>query len=82
MNNFQNLEAEITLIGSIMLRNNIMAEADILLEPEDFAIKANGEIFKTMLAMYKKGIGIDQITVASQMDPETLKAIGGKAYLY
>ena len=81
MDNFFNREAEITLIGTILKKNDVIAEAGTILNPDDFSTKANELIFAEMLEMYKKKIGIDMLTVASHMSPDTLRAIGGIAYL-
>lgn len=81
MNNFHNHEAEITLIGTILRREDVIAEAGAILKPDDFSINANGVIFSEMLEMYQKKIKIDILTVASHMSPETLKAIGGIQYI-
>ena len=81
MNNFYNHEAEITLIGTILRKEDVIAEAGAILRPDDFYINANGVIFMKMLEMYQKKIKIDILTVASHMSPETLKAIGGIQYI-
>lgn len=81
MDNYHNPEAEMILMGSILKRSDIMAEADTMLRPDDFSIKAIEMIFSEMLQMYKQGIGLDPITVASHMKPEELKAIGGLTFL-
>lgn len=81
MDNFSNIESEQVLIGSILKRNDILAEAGAVLKPADFFSKANETVFKIMLQMYQGGIGIDPITVATQMSAEELKAVGGITYL-
>lgn len=81
MDNYHNPEAELILIGSILKRNDIMAEADTMLRPDDFSIKANEIIYAEMMQMYKQGIGLDPITVASYLKPEELAIIGGLTYL-
>ena len=62
MNNFYNHEAEITLIGTILRREDVIAEAGAILKPDDFSINANGVIFGEMLEMYQKKIKIDILT--------------------
>ena len=81
MDNFHNKEAEITLIGTILKKNDVIAEAGTILNPDDFCVKANELIFAEMVEMYQKKIGIDMLTVASHMAPDTLRAIGGISYL-
>lgn len=81
MDNFYNHEAEITLIGTILKKNDVIAEAGTILNPDDFSAKANELIFAEMLEMYQKRIGIDMLTVASHMSPDTLRAVGGISYL-
>lgn len=81
MDNFYNSEAEITLIGTILKKNDVIAEAGTILNPDDFSAKANELIFAEMLEMYQKRIGIDMLTVASHMSPDALRAVGGISYL-
>ena len=81
MDNFHNTEAEITLIGTILKKNDVIAEAGTILNPDDFFVRANELIFAEMVEMYQKKIGIDMLTVASHMAPDTLRAIGGISYL-
>ena len=81
MNNFFNHESEITLLGCILKQNDIMAEANSFLMPDDFSSKQNEIIFDEMLDMYKKRIGIDVVTLASHMTPEKLQSVGGMNYI-
>lgn len=81
MDNFHNKDAEITLIGTILKKNDVIAEAGTILNPDDFFVRANELIFAEMVEMYQKKIGIDMLTVASHMAPDTLRAIGGISYL-
>ena len=81
MDNFHNTEAEITLIGTILKKNDVIAEAGTILNPDDFFVRANELIFAEMVEMYQKKIGIAMLTVASHMAPDTLRAIGGISYL-
>ncbi len=81
MDNFSNHEAELVLIGSILKQNDIIAEAGAVLNPDDFSSTINKAIFDEMMTMYREGVRLDYVTIASHMKPETLKAVGGIAYL-
>ena len=81
MNNYENKEAELSLIGIILRKNDILAEADSTLSPEDFFVKQHEIIFSEMLEMYKHRVGIDPVTLASHMSADKLQSVGGLRYL-
>ena len=81
MNNYENKEAELSLIGIILRKNDILAEADSILSPEDFFVKQHEIIFSEMLEMYKHRVGIDPVTLASHMSVDKLQSVGGLRYL-
>lgn len=81
MNNYTNEEAELSLIGIILQKNDILAEANAILVPGDFHVKQNETIFAEMIEMYRHRVGIDAITLGSHMGGEKLKSIGGISYL-
>ncbi|MBI4992148.1 MAG: replicative DNA helicase [Candidatus Harrisonbacteria bacterium] len=78
----QNLEAEQSVLGALMLdKNSIINVADILL-PEDFYKPAHAKIYETVLNLYEKREPIDILSVTAKLKNENvLKEIGGNSYL-
>ncbi len=78
----QNLEAEQSVLGALMLdKNAIINVADILVV-EDFYKPAHAKIYEVILALYEKRDPIDILSVTSKLKNENiLKEIGGHSYL-
>jgi replicative DNA helicase len=78
----QNLEAEQSVLGALMLdKNAIINVADILL-PEDFYKPAHIKIYEAILKLYEKREPIDILSVTAKLkDENILKEIGGNSYL-
>lgn len=78
----QNLEAEQSVLGALMLdKNSIINVADILI-PDDFYKPAHVKIYDTILKLYEKREPIDILSVTSKLKNENLlQEIGGNSYL-
>lgn len=78
----QNIEAEQSVLGSLMLdKNSIIRVADIL-RPEDFYRQTHSLVFKTMLELFEKSIPIDLLSLNNRLEElNLLDEIGGPAYL-
>ncbi len=78
----QNLEAEASVLGGIMLdRDAIIKVADIL-TPDDFYERRNTLIFETMLELYDDRASIDVLTVQNRLTEKGfMEATGGMSYL-
>lgn len=75
-----NSEAEEAVIGSLLLDDNLIHS--LMLEPEDFYHEVNAMIFKAMVELKGKGTGVNQITVAQQLnETDKLEDVGGAAFL-
>ena len=78
----QNLEAEQSILGAILLDNEAMAKAMEVITEEDFYRTAHRKIFLAMLGLAEHGEVIDQITLSEHLKTKTeLEVIGGSAYL-
>jgi replicative DNA helicase len=78
----QNIEAEKSVLGAILLENEAIAAALESLTPDDFYRDSHKKIFQAMLELYKKNEPIDLITLTEQMRKnDQLEAIGGASYL-
>ena len=61
----QNLEAEQSVLGSMMLSSEAIADVVEVLHPEDFYRSAHRTLFETMRAIYARGDPVDIITTTS-----------------
>ncbi len=78
----QNLEAEQSVLGAILLENSSMAKAMEILTEEDFYRTAHRRIFAGMLELSEASEVIDQITLTERLSLKgELEAVGGAAYL-
>jgi replicative DNA helicase len=78
----QNLEAEQSVLGAVLLDNAAMAKAMEALTEEDFYRTAHRKIYQAMLDLSEHGEVIDQITLTEQLKARgELESVGGAAYL-
>ncbi len=78
----QNIEAEQSVLGGIMLDNAVANKIVELLSPEDFYKSAHQKIFASMIALSEKGEPIDVITLNNYLKTKNLlENVGDSAYL-
>lgn len=78
----QNLEAERSVLGSILLVNEAITRAIEILTGDDFYKTSHQKIFLSMINLYEKNEPIDLITLTDLMDKQGgLESIGGASYL-
>ena len=78
----QDLEAEKSLLGAIMLSDEAMAEILMILKPDDFYEKRHQTIFGAMTRLYDDHKPIDLLTLTAELKSQKkLKEIGGAPYL-
>lgn len=79
----QNLEAERSVLGSILLENEAFDEVADLLQPAHFYSDAHRRIAEAIFRLYEKKFGgIDAVTVAEELEQRNeLEQVGGAAYL-
>ncbi|OGE83977.1 MAG: replicative DNA helicase [Candidatus Doudnabacteria bacterium RIFCSPHIGHO2_01_FULL_49_9] len=78
----QDLEAEQSVLGSLMIdKDAIFAIADVLV-PDDFYKKANAIIFEAALRLWGRREPIDSLSVGAELKKMSqLKEVGGSTYL-
>ncbi|MDI6717864.1 MAG: replicative DNA helicase [Patescibacteria group bacterium] len=78
----QDIEAEKSTLGALMLdKNAIIRIADLLL-PDDFYSPGHQKIYEAILELYEKNQPIDILTVTNKLkDRNQLEEIGGSSYL-
>ncbi len=78
----QNLEAEMSLLGSILLDKDAMLKIADIVDPEDFYKNSHGHIFEIMSELYNKNEPIDVLTLGNRLEEKKLlEKIGGRSYL-
>ena len=79
----QNLEAEMGVLGSIMLMHEAIDEVGDLLIADHFYADRHQKMFAAVMGLYENGIrGIDAVTLAEELDRrKQLDEIGGVEYL-
>ena len=76
------IDAEEAVIGSLLLDGESLSRIGHLLKPEDFYRERNRFCYESCLALFQRGEGINQITVAHDLAlQERLDQVGGMAYL-
>ena len=78
----QNLDAEMSVLGAIMIDNAVIDELVEIIAPDDFYKQSSRIIYEVMLNLFQLGEPIDLITVSNFLagSPEFVSA-GGAAYL-
>src|SRR5262245_7702970 len=77
----QNLDAEKSLLGGVLLRNEALNQIETL-QPESFYDPKHREIFRAMRALEARSQPIDPVTLEEQLQREgKLTAVGGIGYL-
>ena len=77
-----NLEAERSVLGSMLLDKDVIPSVTEILRSDDFYREDHKEIFEAMVELFDKGEPIDLITVSEQLKLRgTLEKVGGLEYL-
>lgn len=78
----QNLEAEQSVLGAILLENNALLSAVELVSPLDFYRESHRKIYKAMLELFDKSEAIDLVTITEHLNKKNeLDDVGGQSYL-
>lgn len=77
----QDIEAEMSLLGAIISKNDSILDVIDFIKPDDFYKDSHKIIYKAMVDMYNKSIGIDPITLGNALGTENLQVIGGATYI-
>lgn len=78
----QNLEAEESLLGAMMLSRDAIAAAVEITNEGDFYKPAHAHIYEALVSLYAQGEPVDPVMVAEELRrANLLDAIGGKAAL-
>lgn len=79
----QNLEAEQSVLGSMLLSKDAMADVIESVRGDDFYKPAHETIFETAVKLYNAGDPVDALTVSAELRrTNELSRIGGAEYLH
>jgi len=77
-----NIEAERSLLGSILIDKEAMLRIADIVDVDDFYKKAHAQIFDSMRELYSKNEPVDVLTLGNKLEEKKLTdAIGGRSYL-
>ncbi len=78
----QNVEAEQSVLGSLLIDKNAILKVADVLTADDFYNPVHEKIFATILELYEKRQPIDILSVTNRLkERNLLSAIGGSSYL-
>ena len=73
-----NLDAEASVLGSMLLSKNAIAEVTELVGPEDFYRGAHRTLFESIRGLYDRGEPVDTVTLTDDLDRVgLLDSVGG-----
>ncbi|HPP18877.1 MAG TPA: replicative DNA helicase [Candidatus Dojkabacteria bacterium] len=78
----QNIDAEKSVLGSILLDRDALIEVSGWLSPTHFYDERHIAIYQTILELFESGLPIDLVTVSDRLKKKKiLSKVGGRAYL-
>ena len=78
----QNLEAEESVLGAMMLSSEAIADVVEVLQADDFYRSANGRIYDVLRGLYAKGEPVDIVTsIEALKRAGILEDVGGPLYM-
>ena len=76
----QNLEAEESVLGAMLLSETAIGAVTEILDASDFYRGSHGTIYRAMLALWSKGEPVDAITLANELEERgEIEQIGGSS---
>ncbi|OGQ85793.1 MAG: replicative DNA helicase [Deltaproteobacteria bacterium RIFOXYA12_FULL_58_15] len=78
----QDVDAERSVLGAMMLDRAALLETIETIRPDDFYRPAHAKVFDAMLCLFERSEPIDEITVSSELRSKgELESVGGTAFL-
>ena len=79
----QNLEAEMSVLGAMLVNPNAIPVVAETVATEDFYRTSHGVIYDAVLGLYEKGVEVDVITIGAELERRgELERAGGRDYLH
>lgn len=78
----QSIDAEMSLLGAVLIDDGTMSEISDKLKPADFYDKRHATVFDAMLRLYEKHKPVDLLTLSDELQAKKqLDTVGGSSYL-
>ena len=78
----QNLDAERSVLGGVLLDNNALNDILEVLKPEDFYRDAHRKVFEAMCALSSRGEPVDRVTLKDELTAlGAYEAVGGEDFI-
>lgn len=78
----QNLDAEQSVLGAMLIDKEAVIKVIELLKPEDFYRDANAHIYQAIINLFDRGEAVDLITLSEELRQKSLlDQVGGIAYV-
>ena len=78
----QNLDAEMSLIGAILIDEEVLIDIVEIVKAADFYDKRHATIFASIIRLYEHHQPVDLLTLTNELKKrEALDAVGGSSYL-
>ena len=78
----QNLDAEKSLLGAILINEDVLADTTEFVKPQDFYDSKHGLIYESVLSLFEKHRPVDLLTLTDELKKfNHLDEIGGSSYL-
>ena len=79
----QNLEAEESVLGAMMISPGAIGAVSEILDAGDFYRESHAKVYRASLALYAKGEPVDAITLTDELEERgELEAVGGRVRLH
>lgn len=78
----QNIDAEMSLLGAILIDEEVLASVTDTVGADDFYDKRHALIYDAMLRLYEKHKPVDLLTLSDEIEKKgELEQVGGSAYI-
>ncbi len=78
----QSIDAEMSLLGAILIDDDVLADVSETVKPQDFYDKRHQLIFKSMMHLYEQHKPVDLLTLTEELKKtDNFETIGGSTYL-
>ncbi len=75
-------DAEMNVLGSMMIDRTAVTKAIEILEPDSFYHEKNKKIYDAILGLFERGVGVDILTLSEELRRRGhMEVIGGSFYL-
>src|SRR3989338_9653182 len=78
----QNVDAEVAVLGAMLIEEDAIAQGIETLQPEAFYKEAHQKIFQAIQGLFNENKAVDLVTLTEALDrSRSLQAVGGPRYL-